>query len=97
MIFASGNCVQNRQPISNQRTTFAGSTRSACNSDTGHADEFGTLEKGKLADVLIVEGDVIADISLLENRTKFIAVMQGGVIKAGQLAKSFPTVVKRER
>jgi len=63
----------------------------------GRSDEFGTLEKGKLADVLVVDGDIIADISLLEDRTKFIAVMQGGVIKAGQLAKSFPTVVKRER
>ena len=63
----------------------------------GRSDEFGTLEKGKLADVLIVDGDVIADISLLEDRTKFIAVMQGGIVKAGQLAKSFPTVVKRER
>jgi len=63
----------------------------------GRSDEFGTLEKGKLADVLIVDGDVIADISLLEDRTRFIAVMQGGIIKAGQLAKSFPTVVKRER
>jgi imidazolonepropionase-like amidohydrolase len=63
----------------------------------GRSDEFGTLEKGKLADVLIVDGDVVADISLLEDRTKFIAVLQGGVIKAGQLAKSFPTVVKRER
>jgi imidazolonepropionase-like amidohydrolase len=63
----------------------------------GRNDEFGTLEKGKLADVLVVDGDIIADISLLEDRTKFIAVMQGGIIKAGQLAKSFPTVVKRER
>jgi imidazolonepropionase-like amidohydrolase len=63
----------------------------------GRGDEFGTLEKGKLADVLIVDGDVEADIALLEDRTKFIAVMQGGVIKAGQLAKPFPTVVKREK
>lgn len=63
----------------------------------GRSDEFGTLEKGKLADLLVVDGDVIADISLLEDRTKFIAVIQGGLIKAGQLAKSFPTVVKRER
>jgi imidazolonepropionase-like amidohydrolase len=46
--------------------------------------EFGTLERGKLADVLVVDGDVLADISLLENRSHFIAVMQGGVIKAGQ-------------
>ncbi len=52
----------------------------------GRADELGTLEAGKLADVLIVDGDVLADISLLEYRDRFIAVMQGGVIKAGQLA-----------
>ncbi|HEY3897001.1 MAG TPA: amidohydrolase family protein [Chthoniobacter sp.] len=63
----------------------------------GRGDEFGTLEKGKLGDVLIVDGDVVADISLLEKRARFIAVMQGGVIKAGQLAKPFPTVVKSEK
>jgi len=52
----------------------------------GRGDEFGTLESGMLADVLIVDGDVLSDISLLENRKRFIAVMQGGVVKAGQLA-----------
>ena len=41
-------------------------------------DEFGTLEAGKLADVLVVDGDVLADIALLEDRARFIAVMQGG-------------------
>ena len=63
----------------------------------GRGDEFGTLEPGKLADLLIVDGDVLADIRLLEDRSKFIAVLQGGVIKAGQLAKSFPILVKREQ
>jgi imidazolonepropionase-like amidohydrolase len=63
----------------------------------GRGQEFGTLEPGKLADVLIVDGDVAANIALLEDRKKFIAVMQGGVIKAGQMAKPFPTVVKREK
>jgi imidazolonepropionase-like amidohydrolase len=63
----------------------------------GRGDEFGTLEKGKLADVLIVDGDPLRDIAILEDRAKFIAVMQGGVIKAGQLAKPFPTVVTREK
>ncbi len=53
----------------------------------GRGDEFGTVEAGKLADLLIVDGDVLADISLLENRQRFIAVMQGGIVKAGQLAK----------
>lgn len=63
----------------------------------GRDDEFGTLEPGKLADVLVVEGDVLADISLLERRDRFIAVMQGGVVKAGRLAKPFPTIVTTER
>jgi imidazolonepropionase-like amidohydrolase len=52
----------------------------------GRGDEIGTLEEGKLADVLIVDGDVVADISLLEKRGKFIAVMQGGIVKAGREA-----------
>lgn len=59
----------------------------------GRDDEFGTLEAGKLADVLVVDGDVIADISLLEDRSKFIAVMQSGVVKAGQLAPRQETLV----
>ncbi len=59
----------------------------------GRDDEFGTLEAGKLADILVVDGDVIADISLLEDRSKFIAVMQGGVVKAGQLAPRQETLV----
>ena len=50
----------------------------------GRGDEFGTLEAGKLADVLVVDGDVLADIALLEDRSRFIAVMQGGVVKAGE-------------
>lgn len=51
----------------------------------GRAHEIGTLEKGKLADVLVVNGDVLKDISILENRDNLLAVMQGGVIKAGTL------------
>jgi imidazolonepropionase-like amidohydrolase len=52
----------------------------------GRGDEFGTLEAGKLADVLVVAGDVVADISVLEDRSRFVAVMQGGVVKAGRAA-----------
>jgi imidazolonepropionase-like amidohydrolase len=53
----------------------------------GREDEFGTLTPGKLADVLVVDGDVVADIALLEDRSRFVAVLQGGVVKAGQLAR----------
>src|SRR4051794_12305542 len=52
----------------------------------GREKEFGTLEAGKLADVLVVDGDVLADIALLEDRSRFLAVMQGGEVKAGRLA-----------
>ncbi len=54
----------------------------------GRSHEFGTVEPGKLADLLIVDGDVLKDIALLEDRSRFIAVLQGGVIKAGQLTRT---------
>ncbi|MBA4067951.1 MAG: amidohydrolase family protein [Isosphaera sp.] len=53
----------------------------------GRGHELGTLEAGKLADVLVVDGDVLADISVLEDRTRFVAVIQGGVVKAGREAR----------
>jgi imidazolonepropionase-like amidohydrolase len=53
----------------------------------GRGHEFGTVEPGKLADILVVDGDVLADISVLEDRSRFLAVMQGGLIKAGRLAR----------
>lgn len=62
----------------------------------GRDHEFGTLQVGKLADVLIVDGNVIDRIELLEDRSKFIAVLQAGIVKAGQLAKPFPTIIKQE-
>ncbi|MBX7072679.1 MAG: amidohydrolase family protein [Pirellulales bacterium] len=56
----------------------------------GRADEFGTLEAGKLADVLVIDGDVISDITILEDRSRIMAVIQGGVVKAGRLAGKSP-------
>ena len=56
------------------RRSWAGRTNSA------------PCEPGKLADVLVVDGDVLADIAILEDRSRFIAVLQGGIIKAGRLA-----------
>ncbi|GEP44196.1 hypothetical protein [Brevifollis gellanilyticus] len=45
---------------------------------SGRAHELSSLEPGKLADVLVVKGDVLKDISILENRENLMAVMQGG-------------------
>jgi imidazolonepropionase-like amidohydrolase len=55
----------------------------------GRGHEFGTLEAGKLADVLVVDGDVLGDIAILEDRTRFLAVLQGGVVKAGRLRHEY--------
>jgi imidazolonepropionase-like amidohydrolase len=59
----------------------------------GRADDLGTLEPGKLADLLVVDGDVIADIAVLQDRSRLLAVMQGGIVKAGRLAAVRPTLV----
>jgi imidazolonepropionase-like amidohydrolase len=52
----------------------------------GRGDDLGTLQPGKLADVLLVDGDPTTDIRVLQDRSRFIAVMQGGVVKAGRMA-----------
>lgn len=52
----------------------------------GLEKDIGTLEAGKLADVLVVDGDVLGDMRILEDRSRFIAVLQNGVVKAGRLA-----------
>ena len=51
----------------------------------GRGAEFGTLQAGKLADVLVVDGDVVKNIALLEDRRNILAVLQGGIVKAGRM------------
>ncbi len=53
----------------------------------GREHDLGTLESGKLADLLVVDGDVLSDITLLEDHSNLIAVMQGGIVKAGRMAE----------
>jgi imidazolonepropionase-like amidohydrolase len=50
-------------------------TAAAC---LGLEHEIGTLEPGKLADLLIVEGDPLQEISLLERQESLTMVMKGG-------------------
>ncbi|MFN5769139.1 MAG: amidohydrolase family protein [Pirellulaceae bacterium] len=59
----------------------------------GRGDELGTLEEGKLADILVVDGDVLGRIELLEDRSRIRAVIQGGILKAGTLAPRWVTPV----
>ena len=48
----------------------------------GREHELGTLAGGKLGDVLVVDGDVLADISILQDRKRLIAVLQSGIVKS---------------
>jgi len=50
----------------------------------GRGNELGTLEAGKLADVLVVDGDVLQNMRILQDRTRFLGVFQGGIVKAGR-------------
>ena len=54
----------------------------------GVEDCLGTLEVGKIADILVVNGDVLNDISLIEDKKNLLAIIQNGIIKAGTLNHS---------
>lgn len=45
------------------------------------AGDLGTLEQGKLADLILVNGDVLADVSLLDGPDNIAMVMKDGVIQ----------------
>ena len=42
------------------------------------ADNVGTLERGKLADLLVVEGNPLDDITILQDRARLRVIMLGG-------------------
>jgi imidazolonepropionase-like amidohydrolase len=46
----------------------------------GLGDEIGTIEKGKRADVILVDGDPLRDISILQKREKIKTVLKDGEI-----------------
>jgi len=54
----------------------------------GIQDQVGTIEKGKLADLLLFEGNPLRRIDLLRDRSRIIGVMQSGRFVAGSLSKT---------
>ena len=44
----------------------------------GMKDDLGTIEAGKLADLLVVNGDPVKDISVLQDRANLDVIMKGG-------------------
>ncbi|MFC0203730.1 amidohydrolase family protein [Novosphingobium soli] len=48
-------------------------------------DDLGTLEAGKLADLILVDGDPLADMSVLAGPQKVVFVMKGGAVQKSTL------------
>jgi imidazolonepropionase-like amidohydrolase len=50
-------------------------------------DKVGTLEAGKLADVLVVDGNPLNDITILEDRARLLLIMKEGSAYVDQLSQ----------
>ena len=44
----------------------------------GLEEKIGTLERGKLADLIVVDGNPVDDIGLLQQKDKILAIMKDG-------------------
>jgi len=53
-------------------------------------DELGTVDVGKLADLLVVDGDPLADITVLQDRANLLAIIKGGQMVKDELATPPP-------
>ena len=49
-------------------------------------NEIGTVEEGKLADLLVVEGNPLENIAVLQNRDNLRLIMKGGRVVKDRLA-----------
>ena len=56
----------------------------------GKEAELGTVEKGKLADLVVVKGDPLADISMLRDPARIALVLKDGAIAANRLTGAAP-------
>jgi imidazolonepropionase-like amidohydrolase len=52
----------------------------------GRGDDLGTVEKGKLADLIVVAGNPLADVTILQNPQQIALVIKDGEIAADRLA-----------
>ena len=56
----------------------------------GRGDDLGTVEAGKLADLLVVDGDPVADINVLRDPDALLAVLLGGQMVSDRLPDTAP-------
>jgi imidazolonepropionase-like amidohydrolase len=55
-----------------------------CSEALGLEDQIGTIETGKLADILVIDGNPLDNITLLQNRDAIRMVIKDGVIVVDQ-------------
>jgi imidazolonepropionase-like amidohydrolase len=53
----------------------------------GREQDLGTIEKGKLADLVVIAGDPLADVTILQNPERIALVIKGGEIVANRLTE----------
>jgi imidazolonepropionase-like amidohydrolase len=51
----------------------------------GRAHELGSVREGYLADLLVVDGDPISDIGVLQDASRLVAIMKGGTLVVDEL------------
>ena len=62
----------------------------------GIDDKVGTLESGKEADLLVIDGDPLADIGVLQKADRLNLVLKAGVPVAGTWTEpGFPAIAAR--
>ncbi len=81
--------------MSNMEAIVAG-TRDAAFA-VGMEDEIGTLEEGKLADILVVDGDPLADIAVLQDKSRLDVIMKDGEIVDTESPLPEPTAYAWEK
>jgi imidazolonepropionase-like amidohydrolase len=53
----------------------------------GRGHDLGTVTAGKLADLLVVDGDPVADISVLRDGGRLVAIMKDGRFVKDEFAR----------
>jgi imidazolonepropionase-like amidohydrolase len=81
--------------MSNMDALLAG-TRNAAFA-TGMQDKIGTLEEGKFADILVVDGNPLEDITVLQDKARLLVIMKNGEIVDTRTPLPQPTIYAWER
>ena len=55
--------------------------------------DIGTLEAGKYADLLVIDGDPLRDITILDQPERIEVVMKGGRAYVDRLSSAVPAMV----